>query len=63
MANQECGTGEVKRENTGGKPAAATGADRQRQQARPTRRHGAGAAMRRGKPLVAKPAAMTLGIN
>lgn len=37
----------LKWEDTGGKPAVKTGADKQMQQVWPIRRHGAGAVMRR----------------
>lgn len=53
MANQDRSAGEVKREDTGDRLAAATGADKQRQQVRLIRRRGAGAAKRRGKTPVA----------
>lgn len=60
MADQECDAGKAMRwEDTGGKPAAMTGADRQRQQARLIRRRGTGAAMRKGKNTGGKPAAVT----
>lgn len=50
-ANQERGVREAKSEDKGGRPAAETGVDRQRQQAWPIRKRGTGVAIRRETPI------------
>lgn len=49
----ECSAGGEPWEDTGGRLAARTGVDKQKQQAWPIKRRGAGTAMRRGNTPVA----------